>query len=117
MQKRVIEKFLCCGAAYLCGNILFRGHFSPLRLLPAAILLTVFYLFIRPVFQAVILPLNLFLLGILTPITDGLLVFWAAGLGGNPFGYWQSVILALFLSLLSVCLNKSRKAQRTIFDS
>ena len=57
-----------------------------------SLMLTVLYTLIRPFIQTLILPLNIFLAGLLTPLTDALLVSWTAAW---VHGYWDGVLISL----------------------
>lgn len=73
------------------------------------LMLSVLYIFLRPLVQTLILPLNLLLLGLLTPLTDALLVRWtSAWVGGFSLNYPQSILFALALS--AACLPYSTMA-------
>lgn len=89
----------CFGAFALCG-LVFPGSCTLWGVLWGGAVLTALYLFIRPLLQTVLLPLNLILFGLFTPLTDGLLVLWAcAWTPGTNMGYWQAVCAALLISL------------------
>ena len=61
-----------------------------------SLMLTVLYTLIRPFIQTLILPLNVFWAGLLTPLTDALLVSWtAAWVHGLSLGYWDGVLISL----------------------
>lgn len=101
----------CCGAFAVCA-LLFPGTCTIWGVLAGGALLTVFYVFLRPVLQGLILPLNLFLAGLLTPLTDALLVLWAcAWTGGTELSYWQSVCAALLAALFYLPYTRSKKAK------
>ncbi len=89
----------CLGAFLLC-RLLFPGSLSLRGVLFGGLLLTVLYLLIRPVLQAVLLPLNLLFFGVFTPLADALLVLWAcAWAPGAALSYWPAVCCALLCSL------------------
>lgn len=94
-------RFFACLMALLLAAALFPEACLVSGAIWGSMLLTVFYALLRPLMQAVILPFNIFLCGLLTPITDALLVLWASAWGtGLSFTYWQSVAVALLVSAL-----------------
>jgi len=65
-----------------------------------AFLLTLMYVFIRPLMQVVILVFNVFVFGLLSIVTDALFVIWAAAWTPNlAFSYTQGLLLALLMSI------------------
>lgn len=89
----------CLGAFGICA-LVFPGSCTLWGVLWGGLALALLYLLVRPLVQTVILPLNLLLLGVFTPLTDGLLVLWAcAWTPGTELGYWQAVAAALLCSL------------------
>ena len=112
---RLLCRWLGCFVSLLAAGYVFLGE---LNLWPAfwgGLLLTVFYLLLRPIMQTLILPFNLFLLGLLTPVTDALFVLWAASSFGIGLHYWHSLLTALLISLcyLPVSIYKRRKLSPT----
>lgn len=104
----------CVGAFALCG-VLFPGACTLLGALWGGAFLTLLYALIRPLLQTLLLPLNLILFGIFTPLTDALLVLWAcAWTPGTSLGYWQAVCAALLVSLfwLPCARGKRRESWR-----
>lgn len=94
-------RFIACGAALLLALPLFPGTGTVSAALWGSMLLTVFYTLVRPLLLTLLLPFNLFLVGLLTPLADALLVLWAgAWVNGLAFSYWQGVAVALLVSLL-----------------
>ena len=54
----------------------------------------------RPLLQLLVSPFNLFVFGLLTPLTDALLILWAAAWVKNlSLHYWEAVLTALLISL------------------
>lgn len=103
-----IVRLLGCWAALLVSALLFHS----MGLLEAAwggILLTLFYTFLRPLLQAVLLPFNLLLAGVLTPLTDAWLVLWAAAWSGGRLGYWQAVFTAVLILLFYLPYSRAKK--------
>ncbi len=97
------------GALAVCA-LLFPGSCTLWGILWGGLALTALYLLIRPLIQTLLLPLNLFLLGLLTPLTDALLVLWAcAWTPGTELGYWQAVGAALLLSLFWLPYAKGKR--------
>ena len=93
-------RLLGCLAALSLGGLLFPGAASLSGVLLGALLLTFFYLLIRPLLLTLALPLNLLLFGLLTPLADALLIRWAAAwVSGLTLSYWQCVTVALLISL------------------
>ncbi len=100
--------FLLCGWAF--GGCSLEG-----ALLGGAVL-TLVYILVRPLLQALLLPLNLLLLGVLTPLTDALLVWWAcAWTPGTDMGYWQAVCAALLCALLWLPYGAVKQRQKWLF--
>lgn len=94
-------RFIACGAALLLALPLFPGTGTVSAALWGSMLLTVFYTLVRPLMLTILLPFNLFLIGLLTPLADALLVLWAgAWVNGLAFSYWQGVAVALLVSVL-----------------
>lgn len=109
-MKGLVVRYLGCMAALACCAVVFPGSCAlwaaPLGGLVAAVL----YSLIRPLLQTLLLPLNLFLLGVLTPLTDALLVLWAcAWTPGLSLGYWQAVCAALLISLFWLPYARAKK--------
>lgn len=65
----------CVLAFFLCGWVF--GRCSLIGALLGGAVLSLLYVFIRPITKAVALPVDLLLLGALTPVMDALLVLWA----------------------------------------
>lgn len=98
-MKLLFIRFMGCTVALVLSALLFQGS-CPLSVLWGSALLTIFYTLLRPLLQVLISPFNLFVLGLLTPLTDALLVKWAAAwTPGLSFTYWQAVAAALTISL------------------
>ena len=75
--------------------------------------LFVFYLCIRPLMQLIILPLNLLALGILTLVTDALLVLWAAAWTPHlQFTYGQAFLIAACIGLCRLLLEHPQRKHR-----
>ena len=98
LWKPWLVRLLGCWAALLVSALLF-GSFGFWGILWGGALLTLLYGVIRPLLQAVILPLNLFLAVILTPLTDAWLVLWAGAWSGASLTYWQAVATAALILL------------------
>ncbi len=100
-MKAFLARLAGCFCAFLLCGLLFPCSCSLWGALWAGAVLAVFYTLVRPMMQTLLLPLNLFFLGVFTPLTDALLVLWAcAWTGGTELGYWQAVCCALLCSLL-----------------
>lgn len=65
--------FVLFGTSLVCPPLC-----TPVGALCAGLPLTVFYVLLRPVMQTIILPINALVWGLLTPLTDALLVWWAS---------------------------------------
>ncbi len=65
----------CVLAFFLCGWVF--GKCSLIGALLGGGVLSLLYIFIRPITKALALPVDLLLLGLLTPVMDALLVLWA----------------------------------------
>lgn len=90
-----------CFAAFAVTGLVFPGSITLWGALFAALWLTLIFALIRPLLQAVLLPLNFVLVGVLTPLSDALLVWWAGAwaFGGVTLGYGQALFAAV-LTLL-----------------
>lgn len=99
-MKSFLARLLgCWGAIGVCA-ILFPGSCTLWGILWSGLLLAALYLLVRPIFQTVILPFNLLLFGVLTPLTDALLALWAcAWTPGTELTYWQAMCAALLCGL------------------
>lgn len=96
----IFYRLLNCLAALGVSALLFPGTIDLGGAAWGCLLLTLFYVLLRPVLQALTLPLNLFILGVATPFADALLVWWAsAWVPGFSVGYLQAVVIALIISL------------------
>ena len=101
--------FVLFGTSLVCPPLC-----TPAGALGAGLLLTVFYVLLRPVMQTIILPINALVWGLLTPLTDALLVWWAsAWMPGFSVGYWQSVCIAICISLAYYPYSLYKKRQCT----
>ena len=87
-------------------------------LLWGSLMLTVLYTLIRPFIQTLILPLNLFLGGLLTPLTDALLVSWtAACVHGLSLGYWDGVLVSLAIGAAYLPYARRRRGREATLPS
>nr|WP_122012182.1 phage holin family protein [Maliibacterium massiliense] len=92
-----------CALSLCAAGLLFPGISSLGGVLWGTLMLTLLYTLLRPAMQAIIAPLNLVVLGLLTPITDALFVWWtSAWVGGLALSYGQSIVVALLISLCFV---------------
>lgn len=99
----------CWGAFALCA-LLFPGSCSLWGAVWGGPLLTALYLFIRPLMQAVLLPLNLVFLGVFTPLTDAFLALWAfAWAPGAAAGYGEALFCALLCSFFWLPYGKAKR--------
>lgn len=111
MRAFLIRLAGCWGALAVFG-LLFPGRGSLGGVLWGGALLAVLYVVIRPLLQTVLLPLNLLLFGIFTPLTDAWLVLWAWSWSGFAgFSYWAAVGCALLISLFWAPFARSRSTQ------
>lgn len=99
-------------AALLLIDLIFPDVANGTGLIWGALLLAVFYVILRPLLQVLILPLNIVMAGLLTPLSDALLVRWAAAWApGLTLTFWQSLLAALLISLAYypyVCWKQQR---------
>lgn len=103
-------RFLTCFGGLAVTGLLFPGSCTLWGLLFGTLLCGVLYVLIRPLVQAVILPFNLVLAGVLTPLTDALLVQWAsAWVWGLRLSYWQSLFAAVVMLLLMLPYSAAKK--------
>ena len=87
-------------------------------LLWGSLMLTVLYTLIRPFIQTLILPVNLFLGGLLTPLTDALLVSWtAACVHGLSLGYWDGVLVSLAIGAAYLPYARRRRGREATLPS
>lgn len=115
----VFARFAGCLFALSVAGLVFPGACTMGGVFWGSVLLTVFYVLLRPLMQVLILPFNLFTFGLLTPITDALFCLWAsAWVGGLSLGYLQSVAAALLISLANIPYSawKKRKLRRIGFS-
>lgn len=76
----------------------------------SSLMLTALYTWIRPLMQTLILPLNLFLAGLLTPLTDALLIVWTSGwVHGLSLGYWEGVLLSLAIGIAYLPYSRGKE--------
>jgi uncharacterized membrane protein YvlD (DUF360 family) len=93
----------------VCGWLL-PGSLQEGGLLWGSVMLGLLYIFLRPLLLTIVLPLNLLLFGLVTPLADALLVCWtAAWVGGLSLTYWQAVLVALALSLAYLPYSNSKQ--------
>ena len=99
-MKALLIRLLGCLAALGLASLLFPGAASLSGIILGALLLTVFYVLMRPLLLTLALPFNLLLLGLVTPLADALLIRWAtAWVSGFTLTYWQCLPLTLIISL------------------
>ena len=99
-MNALIVRFVGCAASLAVTGLLFPGSCSLHGVLFGGLLLTLLYTFLRPLLQLLVSPFNLFVFGLLTPLTDALLILWAAAWVKNlSLHYWEAVLTALLISL------------------
>ena len=99
-MKIVLIRLAGCLAALSLSNLFFPNTAALSGVIFGALLLTLFYILIRPLLLTLALPFNLLLFGLVTPLADALLLRWAAAwIRGLSLTYWQCVTLALIISL------------------
>lgn len=109
-MKAIMFRLLVSAAGLGVGSLIFPGSVSGVSLLPAAIMLTILYIFLRPALLVVALLPNMFLMGLLTPLADALFICWTgAWVNGMAVGYWQAVALAAIMSCLYYPYSLYRK--------
>ena len=81
-------------------------------LLGGGALLFLWRLLPRPVLLALLLPVNLPLAGLFTPVVDGLLVAWACAWTGVSLGLWGCLAAALALGIARLPLARWKWARR-----
>ena len=100
-------RWIGCMVSLCAGALIFPGSCDA-----GGVLLTLLYVFLKPLFQVIILPVNLFVAGLLTPVADGLLVWWtSAWIPGIALGYGQSVLIAVCISLCYLPYSYYKKHQ------
>ena len=107
-MRAFLVRLLGCWAALSVSALVFHS-FGLLGAAWGGLLLALFYTFLRPLLQAVLLPLNLLLAGALTPLTDAWLVLWAGAWSGGRLTYWQAVFTALLLLLFYLPYSRAKK--------
>ena len=80
-------------------------------LLGGGALLFLWRLLPRPVLLALLLPVNLPLAGLFTPVVDGLLVAWACAWTGVSLGLWGCLAAALALGIARLPLARWKWAR------
>lgn len=80
-------------------------------LLGGGALLFLWRLLPRPVLLALLLPMNLPLAGLFTPVVDGLLVAWACAWTGVSLGLWGCLAAALALGIARLPLARWKWAR------
>ena len=95
-MRLLVYRLIGCAAGLLAGRILFNTELSSREIILSVILMALFYTFLRPLINIVILPFNLILLGVPGLLVDALFVYWAAGRG---FGYLQALFIAVIVAL------------------
>ena len=81
------------------------------HLLGGGALLFLWRLLPRPVLLALLLPVNLPLAGLFTPVVDGLLVAWACAWTGVSLGLWGCLAAALALGIARLPLARWKWAR------
>ena len=83
----------------LCG-LVFPGSIALGALVWGTLMLLGLYLLLRPVMQAISTPFNLFLFGLVTPITDALFILWTqAWVLGMSLNYGECIVAAIIISV------------------
>jgi uncharacterized membrane protein YvlD (DUF360 family) len=99
-MNAIVWRLPGCLAALSLSNLIFPGSVNLFGLLMGTLLLTIFYVLLRPLLLTLALPFNLLLFGLVTPLADALLIRWAAAwVSGLTLTYWQCVAVALLISL------------------
>lgn len=99
-MRGILARLFGCWGAFLVCWLLFPGSCTLWGVFWGGLVLTALYVAVRPIIQTLLLPLNLFLLGVFTPLTDALLVLWAcAWTPGTGLGWWQALAAALAVSV------------------
>lgn len=113
-MNAILARWLGTAATLGATALLCPGLCTGSGVLWGSVMLTVLYVLIRPLTQTVALPFNLFLGGLLTPLTDALLIWWtSAWVSGLAVGYWQCVALALVISAAYAPYAASRRSRLT----
>ncbi len=111
-MKAFLIRLSGCWGALAVFALLFPQAGTLSSVLLGGIVLAVLYALVRPLLQTVLLPFNLLLFGVFTPLTDALLVLWAWSWSGfHGPGYWAAVGCALLLSLFWAPYARSRSMQ------
>ena len=95
-----MARLIGCFAALMAVGYIFPETVTLMGAVWGSLLLAGFYTLLRPLSEAILLPLNLFLFGLATPFMDALFVLWAAAwINGLSMGYWQAFAAALLISV------------------
>jgi len=104
-MKLLFNRLIGCTLGLLAGCFLFNTDMEIRQIIICVVLMTIFFTYLRPLINLIILPFNIFLLGILGLFADALLVYWAAG---RNFGYLQALFIAVIIALCYLPYKKSK---------
>lgn len=104
-----IVRLICCPAALLVSSVVFWGRGGLMPVVAGGVILALLYIFIRPLLQILLIPFNIVLAGIFTPLTDAWLVLWAGAWSGAGWTYPQAVFTAVLIILFYLPYSRSRK--------
>lgn len=107
-----IARILSCAAGLAAGCLLLDVNVSFGAGLLCLLLLSIFYILLKPLAQVLVLPVNLFLFGLAGLFADALLVWWAsAWTPGLSLTYFESLLIAAlnFVCFLPYDMKKRRR--------
>lgn len=110
-MRTLTLRFIGCLAALMITGLLFWGSVSLWGALLAALWMTFLYVFVRPLLQTILLPFNVLLLGVCTPLCDAWLVWWAGAwsFGGVSMGYGQALLVAILALIFYLPYSQGQK--------
>lgn len=109
-MKAVLVRLLASWGAFGVCALLFPGSCTLWGVFWGGLVFALLALLVRPLIQTVCLPLNLLLLDLITPLTDGLLVLWAcAWTPGTSLGFWQAVLAGLLAALFCLPWSQAKR--------
>ena len=106
-MKLILNRIFGCTLGLLVGSFLFNFPLTLREIILSVLIMTLFYVFLRPLVNLVILPFNMLSVGIIGLLTDALYVLWAT----RDFGYLQSLLIAV---VIAVCYWPYKKYKSVV---
>lgn len=104
-MKLLLNRLIGCSLGLLAGCFIFKVAMSTREIILCVALMTLFYTFLRPLINLIILPFNMLLLGAVGLFADAMLVNWAVG---HNFGYFQALFIAVIIALCYLPYKRSK---------